>query len=155
MKLEKWALLAEVVSGTAIILTLVILIIEVRANSELSRIAAYDAVTRDFDEHRARLLSNPESFELFFRFNERSLPDVATEPEAALKLQLLLLNDFGGHERAYLAYQADIIGEGEWNRLHRSHCAEWAIVREHDYYFRLLSFRLTDGFTSHLETDCE
>ena len=35
MKLEKWALLAEVISGIAILMTLVVLVSEVRTNGRL------------------------------------------------------------------------------------------------------------------------
>ena len=52
MKLEKWALLAEVIGSVAIVVSLVVLIVEVRASTDLSRLAAYETVSRDFDESR-------------------------------------------------------------------------------------------------------
>ena len=37
MKLEKWALLAEIISGVAIVVTVIILIVEVRGNTTVLR----------------------------------------------------------------------------------------------------------------------
>ena len=154
MKLEKLAHIAEIVGGIGIVTSLIVLILEVRANTELARIAAYDAVTRDFDEFRTTTLSNPERFELFYRWNIGETPDPAADPEAALKLNMMLLNDFSGHERAYLAYRAGIVGENEWIRLHRSECAQWALT-EGTYLRESLGFRLTDDYVQNLEEDCE
>ena len=154
MRLDKWAHVAEIVGGIAIVTSLIVLIFEVRANTELARVAAYDAVSRDFDRFRTSALSNPEWFELFYRWNLGDVPDPVSEPEAAFKLNMLLLNDFGGHERAYLAYKAGIVGDDEWTRLHRSECAQWALVSG-SYLRENLRFRLTDDYVANLEDDCE
>ena len=153
MKLEKWALIAEVAGSVAVVATLIVLIFEVRGNTELSRVTAYAAVTRDFDEYRMFELSNPDAFDLFFRFTEGTLPDVNEDPKEALKSIFLVLTDFSQSERAYLAHQAGVFGEDEWNRVHRSECAEWGLLRNSDYY-SFVVFRLTDGYVDHLDATC-
>ena len=154
MKLEKWALLAEVVSGAAIVLTLVILILEVRANTDLSRATAYQAVTRDFDEYRAMVLTNPELLDILTQvFEEDKWPEENADPKVGARIRLMVASQFSASERAYVAYRAGIIGEQEWIRISRAMCAEFAQtsgdLREQ------LSFRLTPEFVGYLLSECE
>ena len=44
MKLEKWALIAEIVGSFAIVATLIVLIVESRGNTEAIRASTYQAV---------------------------------------------------------------------------------------------------------------
>ena len=50
MKLERWALLAEIVGSVAVVVTLAILILEVRENTEESRAANRQRVINDLRE---------------------------------------------------------------------------------------------------------
>lgn len=153
MKLEKWAHIAAIVGSFAVVVTLIVLIVEVRANTELARVTAYDSVSRDFDESRRDWLFNPESFQLFYQFNEGTLPDWGSNPEDGLKAILMLMNAFTSLERAYLAYQAEIINEDEWPRIHRSACIQWALLRDTEYYSPV-AFRLTDRYVAYLNATC-
>jgi len=154
MKLEKWALLAEVISGVAILVTLVLLVFEVRVNTDVSRIAAYQAITRDFDEWRTLILTDPELLDMFAQLLEAGRwPDTSTDPEANARLVLLLDNQFSGSERAYIAYRGGIIGEQEWTRINRATCSEFAEIP--DSLRELLLYRLTDDFVGYLQTECE
>jgi hypothetical protein len=58
MKLEKWALLAEIVSGVAIVITLVILILEVRGNTDAVRVQTISAQRIAENERRDRVILN-------------------------------------------------------------------------------------------------
>ncbi len=90
MKLEKWALLAEVISGAAIVVTLVLLILEVRADTDLSRATANRAVTRDFDEYRALLLTNPALLDIFAQVLEDDRwPEENADPKVGARIRLL------------------------------------------------------------------
>ena len=157
MKLRDLALLAEVVSGVAIVVSLIILIVEVRASTGLARVAAYNSVTRDFDLDRELWLSDPELFDLFYGFTRGDLPDWDSAPEAAFKLTLLLLDSLAGHERAYLSYRAEIFGENEWQRIESSQCSYWIPARDHDddRYLGVLTRRLTSDYVDHLNSSCE
>lgn len=42
MKLSGWASIAEIISGTAVLITLVFLVFGIRENTEITRAAAYD-----------------------------------------------------------------------------------------------------------------
>jgi len=153
MKLEKWSSIAEVIGSVAIAISLVILIIELRANTELTRITAYESVSKDFDDNRQFYLSNPEVFDLAYAINSSGLADTDAESKDGLKAVFYLLNIFTGLERAYLAYQAGVFGEDEWDRIHRSECATWGQIQETEYESRV-TFRLTSRYVSHLQSTC-
>jgi hypothetical protein len=153
MKLEKWALIAEVIGSVAIVVTLVVLIAEVRTNTELSRVAAYDAVTRDFDDSRTLSLTDPEILELFHQFTQGSLPARQDDSRDALRAGIFVLNVFSGYERAYLSHEAGIFGEAEWSRVERAACQDWGYL-EKSGYVSFVSFRLTDEYVEHLNATC-
>lgn len=154
MRLEKWALVAEVISGIAIVASLIVLIFEIRESTELARIAAYDAASRDFDESRRFALTNPDLLELSVALRNGELPNIETEPQEGLRAVLFLLTSFSETERAYLAYQAGIFGEDEWARVHRSECIRWGQLRQAADYYSRVSFRLTDRYVDHLNSTC-
>ena len=109
MKLEKWALIAEVVSAAAILVTLVLLVLEVRTNTDVSRIAAYQSVTRDFDNWRSMVLNDPELLEMFAQLVvSGQYPDPSDDPVARARLVLLTDNQFSGNEHAFLAWRGGI-----------------------------------------------
>ena len=58
MKLEKWALIAEIVGGLAIVVTLIVLIAEVRGNTGAVRAQTSYALYLQERERRNRLIEN-------------------------------------------------------------------------------------------------
>jgi len=153
MKLEKWALLAEIISGLAIVVTLIVLILEVRTNTELSRLSAYQTVTQDFDEWRRDVSGDSEKLNLFVRYTRGAYPDPST-PEWT-ELYMIILNSWSAQERAYFAHEAGIIGETEWVRIQRSACSELLSLEANQQLHDDLYFRLTDAYKAHLETACK
>jgi len=145
--------MAEVISGVAIVVTLVVLILEVRSNTDLSRLTAYQTVTKDFDEWRREVSGDPEKLELFVRYTQGLYPD--PESPEYTKLYMIVLNAWSGQERAYFAYQAGILGEDEWERIHRAECGELRYFSTNESFHADLFFRLTDAYRAHLESTCE
>lgn len=90
MKLKEWALAAEVVSGFAIIVTLIVLIIEVRTHTDVARVAAYQQVTRDFDDWRTLILSDPQLVEIMA--DMRNPYKRGIDPEADIRRQFVAQN---------------------------------------------------------------
>jgi hypothetical protein len=132
----------------------VLLVLEVRTNTDVSRIAAYQAVTRDFDDFRSMILNDPELLEIFAQLIvSGQYPDPSGDPVTRARLFLLVDNQFSGNERAYIAYRGGIIGDQEWPRISRALCAEFADLPQ-DMRDRTL-FRLTDDFGDYLQTECE
>ena len=58
MKLDRWALVAEIVSGVAIVITLIILILEVRSNTQAIQAETTFNVVTTYRDQNARLVEN-------------------------------------------------------------------------------------------------
>ena len=161
MKLERWSLLIETIGTIGIILTLVILILQVRANTELSRISAYQNVTQDYDDVRTLILTEPGLLDLYasrLARVERGEPpwpqsrDEITDPRDFWRLVLAIDIELGSSERAFLAYRAGVIREPEWARIQRTTCNDFREVPAFLMSRRLI--RLTDDFVEYLQTEC-
>ncbi len=63
-KLKEWALLAEVFSGVAILVTLIFLVLEIRTNSELIRTDSFDRNIQSLIDWRRAVIADPESLEV-------------------------------------------------------------------------------------------
>ena len=61
MKLEKWALIAEVVGGVAIVVSLVVLIFEVRGNTEAVSAATFQNVSDSISANGMEIAADPEA----------------------------------------------------------------------------------------------
>lgn len=152
MKLEKWALVAEILGGVAILVTLIVLVYETRENNELERVSAYQAVTQDFDDWRTLILTDPELLELIANLFGGNAPEPGEDPVTDLRFQFLSENQWSGNERAFIAYRADIIDERDWSRINRAICAEYS--QTPDYLWEQIAFRLSDDFLGFLDSDC-
>jgi len=60
MKIEKIALLAEIVGGAAIVITLIVLIVELRGNTNALQIATIDNVTTGWVGLNETVITNPQ-----------------------------------------------------------------------------------------------
>ena len=69
MKLEKWALIAEIVSGFAIVLTLIVLIVETRGNTDELRAATLANIAARTQAFPLAVMTNPEFADVFTRLN--------------------------------------------------------------------------------------
>jgi hypothetical protein len=138
------------VSGVAIIVTLIVLIIEVRTNTDVARVAAYQQVTRDFDDWRTLILSDPQLVEVMV--NMRNPYERGIDPEADIRRLFIAQNQWSGNERAYIAYRGGIIDERDWGRIYRALCDEFD--RMPDDLRERIVFRLTDEFVQFLKDEC-
>jgi len=134
MKLEKWALIAEIFSGFAIIVTLAVLIYETRQNTDATYAASYDLLSRDLADWRMALASNPEMQASYFEFVNR-LDEGRREADDG--------NDTGGlvgdtlfliYERAYFGHTYGRLADEAWERYERVICGNlsrrmWPVIR--------------------------
>lgn len=111
MKLEKTAAFAEIFSSVAIVVTLVILVFEVRGNTNTQQIANRQAIALRGQEMAILLIENPELNEALSK--GRSGEDV-TEAE-----QRIISNWVDAHHRlteeAYNLFSDGQLEEKDWN----------------------------------------
>ena len=113
-KLQRWALVAEIVGTFAIVLSLLLVAYELRQNTAANYAASNDALGEAQIEWRSNILSRPE---LMLAWSEQLGIDVEIGASALISEQLLLI-----YERAYFAHKYERLGVAEWERYQGSMC---------------------------------
>ena len=156
-KLSHLASIAEIVSGIAVVVTLIMLIAGIRENTAITRAVAYDSQMDSLNEWRQNLSQDEQLSRLYQRFVDGGVAEL-TEDEQ-YRLFLVLNQLWGVYENAYYANRYGILGPSEWGRFERQICATrgnmeanlsisrrtWASSRQ----------LLTDEFADFVESQCE
>ena len=152
--LQKWSLIAEIVGGLGVLITLVILILEVRENSELTRTVAYQQEIQNYNNWRNEMLGDPDQIRIFGAWSRReNIPDRYTDD--GLILIFILMNLFTNYESAYYSQRSGILGESEWNRVQIAICSAYEDIVQEKAYWDSVSFRLTEPFNGFIEASCQ
>ena len=153
-KLQKWSLIAEIVGGIGVLITLLILVIELKTNSELTRTIAFQQEIGNLNEWRRNIASDPNQARIFTSYTRgEELPDNGTEDYFIL--QLIVTDQYTNYESAYLSRKSGILGDSEWQRVMRSACAAYRGTLRHEGFWDMVSFRITDEFANYIELSCD
>ena len=118
-KLRDWALLAEIVSSLAVLVTLIFLLIELRANSNLTRANAFEETIQGVIEWRQAALSNDDSLQVLTDF-------FGYENNEETREVFVLLNLWNIYENAYFSREYDLIAEEAWERFTFGICSNYS-----------------------------
>jgi len=156
MKFEKWALITESVGTIAIVASLIVLVFQIRENTEATRIASFDAVTQSFNDWRYFLLENPEVNELYRNYKRGVIPSAEQEDLRRSMLGAVLVNLFTDFDRAYLAYRSRLESD-EWDRIRRGLCSDRdeLLSADDDEFRRTIYTLLTSEFVAYMEAHCD
>ena len=146
MKLEKWALVAEVGSALAVVVTLAILVVGVRDNTRSTQAATYQALMTDINRLEFRFLEDPELAAGALGWDEE---DFDTE----LAKQLLTIRIASrSFEAAYYSHSNGSLDDSQWERFHRSICGIRRAAGPESW--TAIEGILTQEFVSYLEESC-
>lgn len=118
-KLQAWALTAEVVSGIAVVATLIFLAFEMRDNTNASQAQTYQILMREVNEYR-KMLAEPELAEVFEKQRTegwQSLDNIQKRQYRSLNLIIWSI-----YESAFFANKRGVLGESEWSRFDARLC---------------------------------
>ena len=153
MKLKEAALLAEVIGGIAIVLTLIALILEVRENTDVIRATAYGQSMDSLNEWRMTISESEELSRLYQLFVFRQTEDLTENEE--FRLYIALNHLWGVYEKAYFANEYGTLGPSEWSRFERQTCRYMESIRNMSPQFQAATRSLwTDEFSSYVDTSC-
>ena len=147
-KLSDWASIAEIVSGIAVVITLVFLVVGLRDNTEINRAASFDRNMESVNQWRAQLAQDPELLRIW---QSRGQPDDLAEIERG-QLRFLIFWLWGIYEKSYYAHAYGIIGSDEWSRFEVQLC-EQRTAMDRSYWDNSANF-LTPNFIEYVETLC-
>ena len=141
MKLEKWALIAEIIGGIAIVVTLMVLIVEIRGNSAAIRAATATSIS---DRTQTLILSSIANPSLM----EARLRDANGDELSALD-QMLLNQQHGASmklaEESFIAFRDGNLDTDVWltraeivldNLASERERRRWAGRRESGWYIQ-------------------
>ena len=120
-KLQTWALIAEVVGGLAVVVTLIFVGLEMRANTNAIQAQTYQELMRDINAWRASLREDElNGFTAMARTKEGF--ESLSENQLSY-VRLIQLEVWGIYEAAFFANERGVLGEIEWNRFEYQICA--------------------------------
>ena len=114
-KLSDWASVAEIISGIAVVITLVFLIVGIRDNTAALRGSAYADFLDSLNQLQASLMADPglaSRWEAYIRGDTSGLD----QPSRA-QLNLAVLSQIRIYEAAYFQREYELIGDREWDRI--------------------------------------
>ena len=124
LKLAEWASIAEIVSGVAVVVTLIFLVVGIRENTDITRASMYDRTLDSVNQWRMIVVNNDE---LLDAWSDRA-PDLDMgQWSAPERLRLLFLANslWGTYEKAFYAREYSIIGDDEWVRFEIQICFQY------------------------------
>jgi len=123
-KLSEWASIAEIVSGFAVVVTLVLLILGIRENSELTRLSIYSDLLDSLNRWQENSIRDTDLAALVSAFVTNG--DLS-EFDAAQQTRLIqhIQNLFRIYETAWYSRSFDVVDSGGWARFERTICLNY------------------------------
>jgi len=151
MKLSGWASIAEIISGTAVLITLVFLVFGIRENTEITRAAAYDRNIDSLNQWRLDVAQNEELLRAWNAYRRGDIGGRIEAEDAGLGLILTAL--WGIYEKSYYANKYGILGVSEWSRFEVQICSSRSINVK--LWNEMVKIRLTEEFADYVVAFCE
>lgn len=147
-RIKSWAHIAEIVSGIAVLVTLVFLVLEIRGNSDLIRANTFNRSIESLIDYRMQIASNEKSLQVMTEHWSIDNPEL-------LRRQLLVVNLWSIYEKTYFSNQYGLVGPAEWERFESRICGY--VKREDGLKFwneNVANF-MTDEFRDYVRSHCE
>lgn len=132
-KLSDWASIADVVSGIAVVATLVFLIIGIRENTEVTRAAAYEGLISSLNDFTQMIVEDDALAAIWQSYQAGNAAEL--NPDERFRLLLVLRMVWRTYEAAYYSNEYGTLGESEWERFYRQQCAELTRTAPADWDF--------------------
>ena len=163
LELQQWALLAEVIGGIAVVISIIFLVLETRENTNAIQAQTYQNLTEQLNNARYTAMQE-DIATLRFKLLNGGYKDLSDKERWLLRM--MAEAKWGIYESAYYAYERGILGDDEWQRFENAICRNYAT--DHQYWDpelygmaysafasgTPLSGNVTPVFRSYVETLC-
>ena len=146
-RVRNWAHIAEIVSGVAVVVTLVFLVVEVRGNSDLIRANTFNRSIESLIDYRMQIASSDQALETMNAHWQRESPE-------SLRRQLLVVNLWSIYEKTYFSQQYGLVGPAEWQRFESRICRYVQTEEGLRYWSDNVVFFLTNEFRDYVRSSC-
>ena len=152
MKLSDYASIAEIISGLAVVVTLVFLIAGIRENTAVLRASEYSDLMESLNSFQALQMTDPDSVRVWDAYISDRSDDLDALDRQRLNLAILTL--FRIYESAFFSDQYGLLGSAEWGRFQFASCDHYARVRQSMSLEGLLVSVLSQEFINYLSEHC-
>ena len=149
--LSEWANVAEVISGIAVVVTVVFLIIEIRANTEVTRASMYADNMNSLMEWRNLLIEDRDTARLWESYTTGGF--IEEDSTDQLRMLQLVANNINIYENAFYARQYGVLGSSEWTRFLRMSCVQYNWITR-SALAESIEMVTTDQFRNFLIDNC-
>ena len=149
-KLSDWASIAEILSGVAVVATLIFLIVGIRENTEVARAAAYGGLVTALNYVGTAIAQDEALAGIWQSYREGDSEELSDDEE--FRLRTLLRNMWRIYEWAYYSNQYDTLGSAEWDRFERAMCASRGDSEQAQWNY--IEIVLTEEFSGYIASNC-
>lgn len=148
MKLDNWAQLAEIASGVAVVITLVILVGGISDNTSATRASVYQDLMGELNDFNLAFADNSELSTEWLNHFQPDWEGLSGE----LGSRIVMLNRvmFRTYDSAFHSYRTGNLGETQWQRFARVICTNL----EMEELWTETAIVLSDDFVEYAETLC-
>jgi hypothetical protein len=149
VKLQNWASIAEIGSGVAVVLTLIVLIAGIRENNALIRATMYTDRIESVNAFSLAVAQDPDLGRMWQAYVDGTTQELPEQdmPRLVNLLQTLLRT----YETAWFAREAGFIGDAEWTRFDGSICTGYRRSQATGFDFDIV---LTVPFREYVVEKC-
>ncbi|PCJ22487.1 MAG: hypothetical protein COA96_14250 [SAR86 cluster bacterium] len=149
LSLSNLALIAEIVSGVAVVISLIILISNLRDNTAAIRSSTYDNLVSDIAQWRQQRATNESLSNIRFKRITSGLDELTPlERWKDFDMQIALYIHF---ERAFLQWSEGNLTDAQWERFSSSACSLDLAPDESTNYGAVLGLSLSEDYFLYLQ----
>jgi len=150
-KLSDWASIAEIVSGVAVVVTLVFLVLGIRDNTEATQAATYEGILDSLNDWRVWIASDDELRKSWQAYTEDRYEELDADQQYLIAWAQAVV--WFIYEKTYLADQYGQLGGSEWERTAQVVCSNFDRMQETGIYAFIPP--TTREFSQYVTESCE
>ena len=150
-QLQRWAQLAEILGGLAVLVTLIFIGLEIRSNTAVNRATSYAELLYEINEWAMTTRSNPDQMADILALSDYQSGSLS--PEDFRKMNQTMSSLWRVYDTAYYYYRYGLLGEAEWQRFASSMCTSGA--QNPDVWEDMYRPRISVEFANFLEDHCK
>lgn len=148
-KLQKYALIAEVIGGIAIVASLLFVGLQVQQSTSITRASSYQNFLEEINDWRAVMVADPDLRRIFMIYtDEEEVGDLAEEDRIALAMHMG--NFFSTMEGAYYSREYGLLGDSEWERVEVGLCQNFKRSQRNEFDIAYIS----EQFRAYMQDRC-
>ena len=122
MKLSDLAQIAEIFASIAVVATLIVLVFEIRSNTEATVVATYDSLQADLADMQLSIILSELNYEIDSIIADGNIRDLTPVQRNILSERRVV--QFKHYERAYSQWRYGNLDDEAWERFERIIC-QW------------------------------